>query len=81
MEALFRPEGLSTFPYGGVLSEMVSEPNRFSKRRYDGIDYMPKTSKRSQPNMDIPTQAPSQPILLNSTLSLPPVSLEPYPQK
>ena len=42
---------------------------------------MSKTSKRSQPNMDIPAQAPSQPILLNSTLSLPPVSLEPYPQK
>jgi len=31
MEALFRPEGLSSFPYRGVLSEMVSEPNRFSK--------------------------------------------------
>jgi len=51
---------------------MVSEPNRFSKGGYDGIDYMLKTSKRSQPNMDIPTQAPSQPILLNFTLSLPP---------
>jgi len=60
---------------------MVSEPNLFPKGGYDGIDYMSKTSKRSQPNMDIPTQAPSQPILLNCTLSLPPVSLEPYPQK
>jgi len=81
MEALFRLEGLFSFPYGEVLSEMVSEPNLFPKGGYDGIDYMSKTSKRSQPNMDIPTQAPSQPILLNCTLSLPPVSLEPYPQK
>ena len=51
---------------------MVSEPNRFPKGGHDGIDYMPRTSRRSQPNMDNPTQAPSQPILLNSTLSLPP---------
>jgi len=31
MEALLRPEGLSSLPYGGVLFEMVSEPNRFPK--------------------------------------------------
>jgi len=51
---------------------MVSEPNRFPKGRHDDIDYMPRTSRRSQPNMDIPTQTPTQPILLKSTLSLPP---------
>jgi len=39
---------------------------------YDGINYMPKTSRRNQPDMDAPTQTLSQPVLLNSTLSLPP---------